>query len=110
MKLTDTGHSDPRLLPVDSQPDPGNQNDNQQEQAEDVESRCEIQQTAIVSERNREHRHETDREPDQLLDPVGLSWLRVANLDRAEQNDGDRHEGEEPVEVAPTAFVNNCNH
>src|SRR2546423_1745512 len=69
-----------------------------------------MEQTTIVCECDREHRHKSYRQTDELFDPVSLGGLRIANLNRAKQNDTDGEQSQDPVEVAPTTFVNDCNH
>src|SRR6185437_15402646 len=103
-------HFYPRALAVDLQTDTGKQNQHEQDQTEDVKSGCEVEQTAIVRERDRQHRDEPDGESDQLFDPVGFGRLRIPNLNRAEQHDTDGEQRQDPIEVTPTALVNDRDH
>src|SRR4029453_6547264 len=96
-KLNNTRHLKPAALAVDLQTNAWYEHNHEQYQAEDVKRRREIEQFAVIGKRDREHCNQTDRESDQLFDPIRLGWLRVANLDRAKQDDGDRQECENPV-------------
>src|SRR5256885_12032395 len=91
--------------PVDPHSNSGNQNDHQQYQAEDIEKRRECNQAAVIAERNRQHEDERNRQTDQLLLPKRFSWLRIMNPPRAETDDGDRQQRDQPIEIPELTFL-----
>src|SRR6266542_1995507 len=110
LKLTYSGNPDPRALAVYLQTNSRNENYHQQQKAEDVKRRGDVYQLAVVIEGNQQHRHYGNPQPDELFHPVVFGWLRITNLDRTKAHDANRHQRQQPVEVAETPFLNYCYH
>ena len=80
------------------------QHEGQQHEPKDVERWSNIQQLAIIGEGDGEHRYQGNRQADQLLDPEIFRGLGVTNLQRAEADDADGKDGQQPVEISKRPF------
>ena len=104
LKLTDPGNFDPGAMTIDLQTDARDQHEGQQHEPKDVERWSNIQQLAIIGEGDGDHRNQRNRQADQLLDPEIFRRLGVANLQRAEADDADGKDGQQPVEISKRPF------
>ena len=112
LKLTQPGYAEPTPVAINLQADSGNRNQHhdQKHQSEDVECRRDVKYFTIVRESDDQHCHQRDAKANQLFDPVAFSWLRIADLDGAKADDGDCHNGQQPVEVAEGSPLDNRYH
>src|SRR6478672_10126461 len=110
LELTNAGYLDPRALAINLQTDIGNEDQYEKKQSEDVEGGSDIEQLAVIRERDRQHGNDCDRKSDQLFDPVVLQRQSVTYLSCAKADQADREERKYPVEIANTSFMNDCYH
>ena len=110
LKLSRSGQSNPRAMAIDPHPYARHQDRHQANEAEQVKQWRNFDQAAVVAERNREHRDQSDAKSNQLLLPESFRGLRVVNLPRAKADDAYGQQGHEPIEISNLAFLNNGNH
>ncbi len=110
LELAEAGDADPRALAVNLEPDAGNEHDDEQEEAEGVEERRDVDELTVVGEGHRQHHERRDAEADELLLPVALIRLRVIDHPRPEQGDGQRQQRQNPVEIAEFTLFQYRNH